>query len=82
MRRSIGICLAALLCASHAATAQPPADPTPAEQEPQLQTRTLDVGDVLHVVLHRDTELGATDAGKRLYRGDAVTELRTALAQA
>ena len=74
MKQPTGIVLAVLLCASRAANAQLPADPAltaasqpsaelapPAEAEPPAETRTVDVGDMLHVVLHRDTAPAATD---------------------
>jgi outer membrane protein assembly factor BamA len=67
LKRLIGISLTALVCASPTASAQPPTDQPapPSEPEPPAQTRTLDVGDMLRRVLHRDTKPGGTDADTR-----------------
>ena len=61
--------MAALVCASHAASAQPPADgpPPPKETAPVAQTRTLDVGDLLRLVRHQHADPDATAAGKRYF---------------
>jgi hypothetical protein len=72
----LGLSLAALLCA-HTASAQAPADsapvaapdseaqtPTPATTK---QSPTMDVGDLLHLVLHRDTPPNAAGDGKKYF---------------
>ena len=66
MTRSLGLVLVATLCASHSANAQPPADPAPSEQPPADQTRTLDIGDLLHLVRHQDAQPSAPDSKRFL----------------
>jgi hypothetical protein len=76
MTRLLGFTLLALLCA-HTAHAQSPVDSAPAaardpEDHPpappaQNQTRTMDVGDLLHMVFHRDAAPTASDGGRKYF---------------
>ncbi len=66
MVRFLGILVVVVFCASTAANAQVPEDaPNPAQPEQHDPTRTLDLGDVLHILRHRDAEPATPNATKR-----------------